>query len=346
MMEDFLKVQDDLSRLINEKSKELYLKNQNLPLDKIQLPGISDFYFKKNHTARPFLSIQTSAELLYRSIKKSQKKIENIVLMDYGAGIGNLYILAKMIGCKQVIHNDIIKDMALGAEVIAQHLDVSIDLYITADHKGTLKLLNEKGIQCDIILSRNVVEHIYDLKDFFHDMYTYQPQALLYFSTTANYHNPANRWYHRYLHRKFEQKEYGPKRESIIRKKLGDVADIEVKNLLKATRGLAMEDLDLAIDSYLQSKDLPEVQAFETNSCDPETGVWIEQLLPLKKYREIIEPIGYHMEVQPGFWDTHYTQKYKNVLGKTMNWLSAKLGGKRALWTTAFIYIIVYKTKT
>ena len=102
-MDRFLHTDDDLSRLINEKARELYQKNRDIPLESLSLPGISDYYFKKNHNSRPFFSIQTAAELLYRAIRLKGKPVDEIVIMDYGAGIGNLYLLAKMIGCRFVI---------------------------------------------------------------------------------------------------------------------------------------------------------------------------------------------------------------------------------------------------
>lgn len=342
-MDDFLPGIDELSIHINEQAKLLYEMNRKLPIEKLQLPGISDYYFKKNHNARPFFSIQTAAVLLYRSIKYAGKPCSDLIVMDYGAGVGNLYILAKMIGCKMVIYNDIVPEMTAGAAVIAKALGVDIDLYITADHKQTLATLAAQNIQCDIILSRNVIEHIYDLTDFFQDMVNAQPNAILYSSTTANFHNPVNRWYHRYLHWKFEKNDFGPRREERIRKWIPDIAASDFEKLLQATRGLAMEELDEAILKFKKDKQFPVLKAYQTNTCDPDNGIWVEQLLPIKKYQSIIAPMGYQIKVEPAFWDTHYAAAWKNILGKFLNFVTKKLGNTKGLWTTAFIYIIVDK---
>lgn len=338
-MDPFLKTNDELSQLINAEALKLYEMNRSLPLKELELPGISDFYFKKNHSARPFFSIQTSAELLYRSIQKVNKHPQEITLMDYGAGVGNLYLLAKMIGCRCVIYNDIVEDMTLGAEIIAQKLGIHIDKYITADHLNTLQILDQEDIHCDIILSRNVVEHIYDLQGFFSDMYRFQPDALLYFSTTANYHNPANRLYHLYLHRKFEREQFAPKRKQIIKKLSPDLSENKLNVLVAATRGLATKDLEDAVEKYAKEGEMPDPSRFGSNACDPEDGMWIENLLTINQYKKIIEPIGYELEVKPAFWDTHYSSMLKNLLGNTLNSLT-KILGKRGLWTTAFIYLI------
>jgi hypothetical protein len=259
--------------------------------------------------------------------------------MDYGAGLGSLFLLAKMIGCKTVIYNDILEDMTEAAEIICRHLQVPVDLFIAGDHKKTLALLAEKGIACDVILSRNVVEHIYDLKEFYTDMATLQPQALLYFSTTANYYNPAMLWYHKRMHRRYE-KEYLPKRETIIRHRLPGITDSDLSRLARATRGLAMEDLNRAIADFEANGSLPDASAQYTNTCDPENGLWAEHILTKNDYQDIIRPLGYRLDIIPAFWDTHYPSALKNRIGKTMNYLTGMLGKEKGLVTTAFIYII------
>jgi hypothetical protein len=40
-----------------------------------------------------FFSTETSAHILYRSIMMTGKRIEDITLMDYGAGVGTLFLL-------------------------------------------------------------------------------------------------------------------------------------------------------------------------------------------------------------------------------------------------------------
>lgn len=342
-MDPFLPLVDDLSRLINEKGQALFRMNETIPVDELDFPGTTGEYFHKNHNARPFFSIQTAAALLYRSILLSKKEVADIVIMDYGAGVGNLYILAKMIGCKRVIYNDLFEDMTQAAKIVSKHLDIAIDDYITADHLVTLKLLKERNIECDIIVSRNVIEHIYDLKSFYEDMYAYQPNAILYFSTTANYHNPGNLMYHKYLHKKVERSFCKPRREGIIKDRFPELSATVLQQVTEATRGLAVGDLDAALDIYAQKGTLPDPSIFSTNTCDPVTGMWIENLLSKSEYRNILEPIGYQMSFLPAFWDTHYASGWKNVFGKILNAATRFLGDKAGLRTTAFIYVVATK---
>lgn len=341
-MDYFIKPADGLSKLINEKARTLFQKLADLPIHELDFPEMALSYYQNHHHQRLFFSIQTAAELLHRSIVMKNKPLEELVIMDYGAGVGSLYLLAKMIGCKMAIYNDIVEDMAKASKITSDFLHIDVDLFIAADHRGTIEQLNRKGISCDIILSRNVVEHIYDLDNFYRDMAYGQPDALLYFSTTANYENPAMLWYHKKLH-KIREREYKAKREKIIREFIPELSESELGKVGTATRGLAAEDLTRAIMLYKQSGTLLDPSVYYTNTCDPENGIWAENILPVKDYENIIASKGYKLSVLPAFWDTHYNSFVKNIFGKTMNFITKILGPKGGLRTTAFIYIIAEK---
>lgn len=341
-MDHFIKPVDALSELIDSKAGILFQKLADLPIEELHLPATPLDYYRNHHHQRMFFSVQTAAELLYRSIKLKGKPVEELVVMDYGAGVGSLFLLAKMIGCKKVIYNDILEDMTEAARITSRYLGIPVDLFVAHDHKGTIAVLNEKGISCDIILSRNVVEHIYDLHDFYSDMAKGQPDALIYFSTTANYQNPAMLWFHKRLHKRIEQK-FKEARKKLILEKLPDLATSALETLATATRGLAMHDLERAIDRYRDHAALPDPEVQGSNTCNPENGLWAEHILPVAEYRKIIESKGYHLSVKPAFWDTHYSSALKNIVGKTMNTCTRLLGEQGGLSTTAFIYIIAEK---
>ncbi len=342
-MDNFIKPVDDLSRLIEEKSQILYRKIQSLPVQELGLPEVPLKYYLTCHDKRKFFSVQTAAEILYRSIKHKGKPLSELVVMDYGAGLGSLFMLAKMIGIRTVIYNDILAEMTEAAKILSDYLEIPIDLFIVGDHDPAIASLKENGLTCDIILSRNVVEHIYDLDGFYKAMAAAQPEALLYFSTTANFQNPAMKWYHTRLHARFE-KEFFSTRKSRIIEKIPGINDPEATKLAEATRGLALYDLDEAIDLYKSDRSiLPDPSIHGTNTCDPLTGSWAEHLLPVKEYKRIIETKGYRLTILPAFWDTHYNSAVKNLFARTMNWLTVKLGRKMGLAATAFIYVIAEK---
>jgi len=132
-MDKFLPYEDDLGRLINSGATELYLRLTKINADQLGMPEHCLDYFKTSHSKRLFFSTETSAHILYRSIKLTGKVPGEIVLMDYGAGVGTLFLLAKMIGCRQVIYSDHLEEWRISAELIAQAINIHIDNYIVGD---------------------------------------------------------------------------------------------------------------------------------------------------------------------------------------------------------------------
>jgi 2-polyprenyl-3-methyl-5-hydroxy-6-metoxy-1,4-benzoquinol methylase len=338
MIDTFLSHNDRLSQSINKQALALYNQIKALRLEELGLVQYCLNYFKSSHYTRLFFSIETSANLLYRSILLKKKEVDDIVLMDYGAGMGTLYMLAKMIGCKKVVYNDFNSDWKYSAEKLADALLIKLDEYITGDIDQTVQALREKNIACDIIISRNVIEHIYKLDTFYQTLYTNQPQALIYSSTTANYYNPGTHLQHVLWHKKWE-KVYYQQRIEIIKKKSTGINGSELKLLATATRGLASGDLETAITNFNTTKILPDVQRHYTNTCNPANGVWVEHLLTFEQYRNQIGLKNYNVTFLVGFWDTHYSKSWKNIFSKFLNAL-IRLFGKAGFLIAPFIYVV------
>jgi hypothetical protein len=263
--------------------------------------------------------------------------------MDYGAGVGTLFLLAKMMGCKEVVYSDHLDDWKLSACLIAKAIGVSIDHYIVGDIDDCLKNLEQLNIQCDVITSRNVVEHIYKLDIFYSSIYHKQPHAIIFSSTTANKANPAAALKHRMWHRKWEKIFRGKRLVAIERQSPG-MAPFRKEKLARATRGLAGEDLANAIDNYRKTGTLPTPDSLGTNTCDPSNGVWAENLLSLRTYRRLINENRYTVSFEPGFWDTHYKQNYVNKAARLLNNVISR-GGSIAMMLAPFIYIIARPKK-
>lgn len=342
-MDRFLPFTNELGEHINFKAAELYDVMQALDVAALKLPYHCEQYFIGSHSSRLFFSIETAAHILYHSIKKSGKKVEDIIFMDYGAGVGSLFLLAKRIGCKKVIYSDHLEDWKKSASIIANATATNIDHYIVQDYKECLQELRLLNIKTDIIASRNVVEHIYNLPDFFNTVFEYQPEAMIFSSTTANIKNPALVIRHKMIHARWE-KDYMLLRKKIIEKKGYDFSEKENTSLAKNTRGLAMEDLDKAIENFRLTKKMPDPTVYGTNTCQPENGLWAENLISFEKYREYINQDRYNIIFQPGFWDTHYSKKWKNLIGKSLNKLKRYIPSL-AFSIAPFIYIIAEPKK-
>lgn len=343
MRDRFLPHQDQLATLINEQASELYSRLSSLQVETLGLPDHCLYYFKTSHYNRLFFSIETSAHLLYRSINLQNKPVTGIVIMDYGAGVGTLYMLAKMIGCKKVIYNDFLEEWKFSALKIAEALNILIDEYVLGDIEDTLKILDQKKLICDIITSRNVIEHVYKLDHFYGSICHHQPQAVIYSSTTANIYNPGAHIKHVLWHWKWEKEYYRQRIETIVSTQLLKNTD-EQKKLAKRTRGLAGKDLLNAIETYSISGRLPDPGKHYSNTCQPSTGVWAEHLLTFGQYKKDIPAENYLVNFLPGFWDTHYSKTWKNIFAKIMNWLIS-VTGRSGVVFAPFIYVVARPKK-
>jgi 2-polyprenyl-3-methyl-5-hydroxy-6-metoxy-1,4-benzoquinol methylase len=342
-MDKFLPFDDDLGRSINSAATKLHSRLVNVDANSLGMPEHCLAYFTSSHSKRLFFSTETSAHILYRAIRLSGKSPAEVVVMDYGAGVGTLFLLAGMIGCKKIIYNDHLEDWRLSAELIANAIDVKIDQYIVGDIDDCLDQLERSRTQCDIITSRNVVEHIYKLDKFFTSIYYKQPGALIFSSTTANKKNPAAAIKHKLWHSRWEKIFHGKRLVAIERQSPG-MTLFRKQKLAKATRGLAVDDLHNAIQDFRKTGDLPDPSVFGSNTCDPANGVWAENLLSLKMYRRLINENRYIVSFAPGFWDTHYKNNYLNTTARMLNKIISK-GGILAMMLAPFIYIIARPKK-
>ena len=337
-MDRFIPHKDGLGEVLQAKSEELFTLMMTIDVEKLGLSVHGVEYFLGSHYKRLFFSIQTSAHLLYNSIKLTQKEAKDIVIMDYGAGIGSLYILAKMIGCKRVIYNDILEEWKQNALLIAQAINIDVDEYVVGNIEETLKVLKTKNITLDIITSRNVVEHIYKLDAFYTLIDSYQPQAIVYSSTTANFNNPAMNLFHVSHHLKME-KIYKKQRNEFIKTHFPQLEGNTLKQLAKSTRGYEKNELLNTVNSFVKEGKLPQKNHYYTNTCDMDYGVWAENLLSFKTHKQMAINGNRKCIIKPGFWDTHYQKPWKNRMGGFFNGLIT-LNTTLAFLVAPFIYII------
>lgn len=337
-MDKFLPYTDSLASNINEHATALYTRLQDLDVNSLGLPEHCLYYYNASHSKRLFFSIETSAHLLYKAIMLCGKSVREITLMDYGAGVGTLYLLAKLIGCREVIYNDHLDDWRKSAQLIAESIGVGIDQYIVGDIDACLDRLDVMNSRCDIITSRNVIEHIYKLEDFYSAVSERQHSAVIFSSTTANNSNPASVVKHMLWHRKWE-KVFRGKRAAVIARLAPGLTLDKRNELAKATRGLAVKELEQAVAAYLRNGKMPDPSAFRTNTCDPDNGVWAEHLLTENEYRKLIDEKLFKISFGPGFWDTHYSKRYMNLIGRLINRL-IRDGREKDMSLAPFIYVI------
>lgn len=304
--------------------------------------------------------LQSYCYLILWSVHERGKPLDEISLLDHGGGIGMLSLLAKSAGAKTVIYQDINAEVANDAKIISSALQISIDEFVIGDTKDFVKQLIEKKLNVDIFGSRNVIEHVHDLNDFFAEMKNIPSEKLvLFLSTSANIHNPAMRIYTRKYQRMAELKgartEWGGNkldeskalwkvRRNILKENFPQLNENELNKLATASRGFMVEGIKKITEKYLLDKKFPAPIADPCNTCDPFNGNWAEHLVPLREYKNICEANGFQFSSLNGFYNTHYNKPYLNPAMKILNSL-IKLFGKNGIVLAPFISICAVRKK-
>ena len=292
------------------------------------------------------------AQVLDKAMQHADKPTGELSLVDFGAGNGLLGIFAKYCGFKKVFLCDVDADFIKAAKVLSDALTISIDGFITGDIDELQDVLQHETI--DVMVGTDVIEHIYNLDDFFANVKEMNNKMVTVFTTASN---PGNFIKVRKL-KKLQVKDeceggdpgdfvlagsekheaFFVMREKIILTAFPQIPSATAKQLAALTRGLKKTDILLAVDHYIATSELPVGKAIATNTCHPITGSWTERILPIAVYRSIYTKHHFVLEVHNGFYNDYSkgTKKYFNFF---MNFL-VRLTGKIA---APFITLIGYK---
>lgn len=341
----FIEPCDDLARLINDKANHLYQKLAVLDIRDTEIDEFGKYYFSNHHAGRRlFFSVQSSADIIYRSCRMTGKDITGLTFIDYGAGLGTLFLLAGLSGFKQVFFNDYFPQWAGYAKIICHKLDIKVDDFISGDIDAVIGYGRTNNITFDIVASRNVVEHIYDLGSFYKKLYQSGLTSVCYSTTTANFHNMAMRLKHYRYHYKMERSTYRKQREDYIKELVPGIDPGDISQLVKLTRGRAFGDLTQAIDLYFRKQPVPAVEFLSSNTCDCKTGVWAEHLITKDNYTDIIKNAGFTPEYTAGFWDTHYKYAVVNLFTRLLNRI-IRISGSKGYLFSPFVNVVAIKNQ-
>lgn len=323
-----------LAQRIETAAADLYnrlmlLDYKNLPISEYTKTYYEDYLRKLKY------SLQACSFIVFWSVKIAGKPLEELTFLDNGGGTGILSLLAKQVGIKTVIYNDIYDVSTTDAATIAKALNIPVDDFITGDIDEVINYFKASGRLCDIVASRNVIEHIYNLDFYFQQLAMLNTGSLtLFFATTANMYNPLTNLYTKRLQNKREyvdrvmqtgDKErdqflaYLKIREKLITDQAAQLSNSEIKELAIKTRGLAKEDINKAVNEYLETGNYPEEMKHPTNTCDPLTGNWSEHLVEKEKYEKLFRKNEFDFEIINGFYNTNYQKKYLNLVTPLLN---------------------------
>ena len=292
------------------------------------LLDISEYNRKYIHNLLPHLeyyfSIYTHAVSSLPTLNKES------CVVDFGGGHGFLSLYLKVLGYRVIYcdHNPLsVKTIRL----IKEQLGFGPDYIVTGGSGELNRFCVENQLIPTHLIGTDVIEHIYDLSAFFHDMQVINPSFEMAFTTASN---PANSYKCRRLRKlmKKEEKDYAKQREAYIRNDATQLSDKEIDVLVKHTRGSMYSDIDKAVERYLRHGTYPPLLTDPYNTCDPATGNWTERILPFKAYEQLANTYGFKIDFTPGLYNEKRDSRSASLLFRIANLLIRK--GK---WAGYFI---------
>ncbi len=151
---------------------------------------ISDYYrdYLKRILTDSEYYLELYADHLHYALQKQDLK--NAVVVDYGCGCGLMALMAKLTGVRKVIAIDIFDTSIADAKIIAQQLGISADHYLVGDIAQLRDWLQENRLKVNSLIGMDVVEHIYNLPEFFKMLkHVAAPGMEICFGTGSNPYN-------------------------------------------------------------------------------------------------------------------------------------------------------------
>ncbi len=308
----------ELLHTIDKACERVYTKILNLDYTTIASNEYAKEYFAKKHVARLHFSLESAAYILLWTLSKTNKPLQDTLLVEYGAGLGTLYLVAAEAGL-QVVYNDIASEWCEQSKIMANTLGISIQEFVCGTGTDVSRTIQSHNWKCDIVASRNVIEHIPDYKQHISELKPLANPSLVIFDTTsANHANLLVRYYHQYLHHK-SRPVFTQQRLEYIQKHFPEFSIEEGTRIAEHTQGYGGNNLVQVINTYKNNQQLPQKAYSKTNVCEPNHSSWSERLESVEWYKDCMESNGFAFDYLPGFWDTHYTAGWKNTIGKVIN---------------------------
>lgn len=241
---------------------------------------------------------------------------ENNLIVDFGGGHGFLSLFFKSLGYR-IIYCDINPLSVKTISLIKEIAGFGPDYIVTGSVAELNRFCLDNQLKPDLLIATDLIEHVYDLQNFFRQLQQINPNFEMIFTTGSNPENPCKC---RKLRRYMIQIEaiYFTKRKEFIQANAKHLSETEINDLAKLSRGKIYSDM--LTDST------PPDDTF--NTCDPETGNWAERILPLKTYGQFASEAGFRAAFTPGFYNEEHS-RLKNLLNFCIR-KSGKFGFKFA----------------
>ncbi|MBC7425754.1 MAG: methyltransferase domain-containing protein [Bacteroidia bacterium] len=306
--------------------------------DQLNISDYNKKYLQKHRLDSEYI-FSIYIKILKNIVKLCNKPMREIRLVDYGAGTGLLGIIAKKAGFASVTYCDIYNVSRDDARVIAPALGVPLNHYLCGD---TSILTIELKNKIDAIVSMDVIEHIYNIDDFFKDCSMLNSELSMVHVTGSNTYNKN---IVKKLGKFQNQCEYKgvPESEGIkqadlsssyfsMRKKIIleqhdlEINDSQIDELATLTRGYNKTDLLKALYEYKVQGILPTPIKHSSNTCNPLTGNWAERLLSEVEMGNIANAYEFNMSWKPLFYNTFRKRSLKNSVSVIANKIIKSMG--------------------
>lgn len=249
-------------------------------------------------------------------------------LVDYGGGTGLLSMMAKKIGVERVIYIDLNPQSVETVKVMKEQTGLGPDVILEGDSDTLAAWCAEQKIKPDLLIGLDVIEHVYNLEKFFADLTGINKQMEMKFTTASN---PLNVRKKRKLQKLMAEYEKGgnasPNYYELRKEYLAQVnpgySPEELEKVATATRGLTFDDIHKILYQGRMSREQAEaLPCFKDpyNTCDPRNGNWMERILPLKEYEDLLKSCQYSLELGNGFYNADRKNPLTSLATKLINY--------------------------
>lgn len=243
---------------------------------------------------------------------------EKDTIIDFGCGNGFLALFIGFCGGKNVVAVEIREEFIGLAKQLQQQLKLNNITWLVGNEQTLVHYFKDKPKPTTIIAT-DVIEHIYNLNNFFGCLRELQLQRLV-FTTGSVYdnffkrkqlyklmykdENISNTPLHVAVNSKYGSLPYVQVRALLIQESYPKLNTEICKQLAIATRGLNKTDILMAVDKYLYTQQLPKPINHPYNTCDPITGSFTERMLTVNEYENLFIQNGYRLSIVSGNYNS------------------------------------------
>jgi len=322
---------------------------ESVQIDRLEISEYNKIYFAKHHKNLKY-SVHLGLQILELCLQRTDKPLNYLSVAEIGGGTGIITLLTKWLGFGKVVYSDTYETSCNDFAVISKALKLEPDAIVNGSVHELGKQFHGK---IDFIVSRDVIEHVYDLCEFFHTTQTLFPLAISVHNTSANFYNVFKKKYFKSIQEKDEwhgnpnQIKPGDSIESFYQMRLQyieqhcpQLSRARKDILAMLTRGLIYKDIDEVVKKYIETELLPRKPIHPTNTCDPATGNWTEHLLSLEQYELFIDAARFKVNWDFAPYDEWGNKGIKKLVQMGFNRMR-KISGKMAVYYAPAIVMIV-----